>query len=258
MGSVGPSAPIRLAILEADEPLPSVVERLGRFGAIFTSMFEAACKSQDPPQTLGSQLTLTAHDVVSGDSTTAYPDPKEIDAVLVTGSRYSAYDDYDWVLRLTDFIRRLLLTDSHVRVIGVCFGHQIIARALGATVAPSPWGWELSLTEIQLTETGKAVFGTGKLEVYQTHRDMVVEYPPTVMPLAQSRHCPTQAMYIPGRLFTVQGHPEFPQFMMAEMLRAHHQSGIILDGPFDDAMKRALGQHDGIVIAQAFLRFLKD
>lgn len=163
MGSVGPSPPIRLAILEADLPLPSVVERLGRFDAIFTSMFEAACKSLNPPQPLGSQLTITAHNVVSGDLTTAYPDPEDIDAVLVTGSRYSAYADDDWIVRLIAFLRRILLTDDRVRVIGVCFGHQIIARALGATVAPSPLGWELSLTEMQLTEMGKVIFGAEKL-----------------------------------------------------------------------------------------------
>lgn len=156
-------APTRLAILEADVPLPSVVERLGRFDTIFTSMFDAACKSLNPPQTLDSQLTVTTHDVVSGNPTTAYPDPEDIDAVLVTGSRYSAYADDEWIVRLTAYIRRLLLTDDRVRVIGVCFGHQIIARALGAAVVPSPLGWELSLTEMQLTEMGKAIFGVEKL-----------------------------------------------------------------------------------------------
>lgn len=164
MGSVAPSPPTRLAILVADEPLPSVVERLGRFEAIFTTMFKAACESQNPPQTLDSQLTVTAHDVVSGDPATAYPDPESIDAVLITGSRHSAYADDDWIVRLTAFTRRLLLgDDNRVRVIGVCFGHQIAARALGARIAPSPFGWELSVTEMQLTEKGKAVFETEKL-----------------------------------------------------------------------------------------------
>lgn len=87
---------------------------------------------------------------------------------------------------------------------------------------------------------------------------MVIEYPPAIIPLAHTQYCPTQAMYIPRRLITVQGHPEFSQFMMTEMLRARHQAGIIPDGPFEDAMKRATGQHDGISIAQAFLRFLRE
>ena len=162
MGSVTPSPPIRIAILVVDEPLPSVVERLGRFEAIFTSMFEAAAKSLNPPQTLGSQLTITAHDVVLGDPATAYPDPETIDAVLITGSRHSAYAEDDWIVRLTAFTRRLL-DENRVRVIGVCFGHQIVARALGAKVATSPYGWELSITEMELTEKGKTVFGAEKV-----------------------------------------------------------------------------------------------
>jgi hypothetical protein len=162
MGSLAPAPPIRLAILLADEPLPSVVEKLGRFEAIFTSMFKAACQGLNPPQTLDSQLTVTAHNVVAA-SGASYPDPASIDAVLITGSRHSAYADDDWIVRLTAFTRRLLVGDDGVRVIGVCFGHQIVARALGARVAPSPFGWELSVTEMQLTEEGKAVFGVEKL-----------------------------------------------------------------------------------------------
>lgn len=87
---------------------------------------------------------------------------------------------------------------------------------------------------------------------------MVVEYPRDTIPLAQSQHCPTQVMYIPGRVMTTQGHPEFPRFMMLELLRAHHQAGVIPDDLFVDAIKRADGQHDGILIAHAFLRFLKE
>ncbi|KAK4237794.1 glutamine amidotransferase class-I [Achaetomium macrosporum] len=254
MGSIPSPDPIRLAILVTDEPLPSVVAKLGRFDAIFTSLFRAACESLDPPEPLESQLALTAHDVVgAGDA--AYPDPDTIDAVLITGSRYSAYADDDWIVRLTAYTRRLL-DEGRVRVIGVCFGHQIVARALGAEVARSPLGWELSVTELELTEEGKRVFGADSLKIYQTHHDAVLAYPPSVIPLARTELCPTQGMYVPRRLITVQGHPEFSQFMMTEMLRVRHAAGIIPDGPFEDAMRRATDKHDGVAIGRAFLRFL--
>jgi GMP synthase-like glutamine amidotransferase len=135
---------------------------LGRFDAIFTSLLRVACKSLDPPQTLESQLVLTAHDVVAGDPDTVYPDPKTIDAILITGSRHSAYADDDWIVRLTAYTCRLL-EEGRVRVIGVCFGHQIAARALGARVARSPQGWELSATKLGLTEEGRRVFGAESL-----------------------------------------------------------------------------------------------
>jgi GMP synthase-like glutamine amidotransferase len=88
------------------------------------------------------------------------------------------------------------------------------------------------------------------------HRDAVLEYPPGTVALARTEQCPTQAIYIPRRLITVQGHPEFCDFMMRELLQARHYGGTIADGPFEDAMTRAADKHDGVAIARAFLRFL--
>lgn len=65
-------------------------------------------------------------------------------------------------------------------------------------------------------------------------------------------------MYIPRRLLTIQGHPEFSRFMMNEMLQARHQAGIIPREPFEDAVARLADEHDGLVVAQAFLRFLRE
>ncbi|KAK3303706.1 class I glutamine amidotransferase-like protein [Chaetomium strumarium] len=260
MDSLPPPTPIRLAILLTDEPLPSIAAKLGGFDSIFTSLLRAGCESLDPPQPLTSQLTLTAHNVVgaaaAGDDE-AYPDPATIDAVLITGSRYAAYADDEWIVRLTYYTRRLL-DGGRVRVIGVCFGHQIVARALGAPVARSSAGWELSVTELELTEEGKRVFGVNSLKIYQTHRDAILAYPPGVIPLARTELCPKQGMYVPRRLITVQGHPEFSQFMMTEMLRVRHAAGTIPDGAFEDAMRRVADDHDGVVVARAFLRFLRE
>lgn len=157
-----PPPPVRLAILVTDQPLPQIAAKLGPFDAIFTTLLRNACASLDPPQTLNSQLTLTSHDVVNAAPDAGYPDPEAIDAVLITGSRAAAYAEDAWVVRLVEYVR-LLLEGGRVRVVGVCFGHQIVARALGARVAPSPKGWELSVTEIELTEEGKRVFGREKL-----------------------------------------------------------------------------------------------
>ncbi|KAI3393681.1 hypothetical protein diail_3818 [Diaporthe ilicicola] len=259
MGSVPLSGPFRLAILVTDEPLPSVAAKLGGFDNIFTSLLRAACESLDPPRTLESELEISAHDVVAGDpdTGTTYPDPQSIDAVLITGSKHSAYADDDWIVRLTAYTRRLL-DEGRVRVLGVCFGHQIVARALGARVARSPSGWELSVTQVELTEEGKRVFRAEDLKIYQMHRDAVMEYQPGVIPLACTEQCPIQAMYIPRLLLTVQGHPEFSQFIMSEFLQARHQAGKIRDGPFQDAKMRMMDEHDGVLVAQTFLRFLRE
>ncbi|KAK1675209.1 class I glutamine amidotransferase-like protein [Colletotrichum godetiae] len=258
MGSIPLPGPVRLAILVADEPLPSVSTKLGRFDTIFTTLLRNACESLDPPQRLESQLALTSYNVVAEDGVdAAYPELGSIDAVLITGSRYSAYADDEWIVRLTAFTRRLL-DEGRVRVIGVCFGHQIVARAFGGQVARSPGGWELSVTKLELTDEGQNVFGSESLSIYQTHRDAVLNLPSGVVLLAHSRQCPIQAMHVPRRFITVQGHPEFSPFMMSEMLQIRHKAGIIPSEPFKDAMARVSDAHDGVLIGRSFLRFLRE
>ena len=72
---------------------------------------------------------------------------------------YNAFDNDPWVVRLVDFVKEVL-AQNRVRIIGVCYGHQIVGRALGAKVARSEGGaWEVSVSQVKLTEKGKRLFG---------------------------------------------------------------------------------------------------
>lgn len=77
---------------------------------------------------------------------------------------HNAFDNEPWILKLVDFTKKML-EQRKVRVIGVCFGHQIIGRALGVKVdrAPPEAGWEVAVTDVQLSEKGKEIFGIEKL-----------------------------------------------------------------------------------------------
>lgn len=75
---------------------------------------------------------------------------------------YSSFEDVPWINKLVDFTAKVLAHDR-VRVIGVCFGHQIIGRALGIKVGPNEAGWETSVSEVNLTEKGKELFECGVL-----------------------------------------------------------------------------------------------
>lgn len=253
MGSSPPSQPIRLAILEADTPVAGVQAEFGGYGGVFTHLFRRAVA----PAPLEEYLALSAHDVVGGGAA-AYPDPETLDAVLISGSKHSAFEHDEWIERLVAYTKRLL-EGGRVRVIGVCFGHQIVGRALGAPVGRSPRGWELAVVDMALTDEGKRLFpGLDSLRIHQMHRDEVHEYPAGAVPLAHTPVCATQAMYIPRRMIAVQGHPEFTESMVREILQLRHDGGIISDGIFEDAMSRVADKHDGVAIAQAFLRFLRE
>ncbi|KAH9908458.1 class I glutamine amidotransferase-like protein [Xylariomycetidae sp. FL2044] len=248
-------SPIRLAVLEADTPAPGIKAKYQGYGGVFTYLFTRACA----PDPLSASLTITAHDVVSSDTTesAAYPDPETIDAILITGSKFSAYENEPWIERLVAYTRRCL-EGGRVRVVGVCFGHQIVGRALGVEVARNVRGWELSVVEHELTEEGKKVFGLEKLSIHQMHRDAVFGFPPGAVPLARTAVCANQAMYIPGRMISVQGHPEFTEDMVREILEMRKYGGILGDDIFADGMRRVGDRHDGVAVARAFLRFMRE
>lgn len=88
------------------------------------------------------------------------------------------------------------------------------------------------------------------------HRDIVCDYPSGVEELGSSPKCRVQGMYIEGRVITVQGHPEFNQGIVTELLESRHQMGIFDDATYEDGMARVDKAQDGVVVAKAFLRFL--
>ena len=84
---------------------------------------------------------------------------KRFDVALL---EHSAYLDTPWITRLVDFAQKVLAQDR-VKIIGICFGHQIVGRAMGVKVGKSDRGWEVSVMDMELTEKGKELFGKEKL-----------------------------------------------------------------------------------------------
>jgi GMP synthase-like glutamine amidotransferase len=81
---------------------------------------------------------------------------------------YNSFDNDPWIIKLVEFTRKILESQSRIRVLGICFGHQIVGRALGAKVARGEQGWEVSVTPLELTSLGKDIFGV----------DTLVRFPP--------------------------------------------------------------------------------
>ena len=164
----------------------------------------------------------------------------------------------------------------NIPVVGVCFGHQILARALGAKVGRSDAGWEISAGKIDLTESGKELFGKDTLvsnfwgtsiahnpdcsqSIHQMHRDIVIGAPPAgCVNLATSSFCDNQGLYSPGRLLSVQGHPEFNEGIMSFILEARHDNGIFGDELYNDGLSRAGDHQDGRLIARTMAKFMLD
>ncbi|KAL8644607.1 MAG: hypothetical protein Q9210_007167 [Variospora velana] len=117
-------------------------------------------------------------------------------------------------------------------------------------------GWEVSVTDVDLTTEGKKVFeGKNVLSIYQMHKDIVFDYPAGVQPLGSTKPCKVQGMFVPRRVFTVQGHPEFTEEILVEILEVRHQEGVFGDEIYKEAMARVGRRHDGVMVGKRFIEF---
>lgn len=254
MGSQPTPSPLRLLIIEADNP--TAPSASAGYGQIFIDLLAKAAT----PTPISSLFAIQTINVVYPNAP-SYPEPSSLDAVLISGSKYNAFEDGEgnWIANLAEFTRRCLEQDRTVKVIGVCFGHQIIGRALGVPVTRSPNGWEISVTPMRLTPAGRKIFGDREtLRIHQMHQDVVSGLPAGAEGLAESDRCVMQGFLIPGKALTVQGHPEFSGQITREIMDARRAAGIWEQETYEDGLRRVDDEHDGVEIARAFLRFLRE
>ncbi|MGB7244645.1 MAG: type 1 glutamine amidotransferase [Sulfitobacter sp.] len=133
-----------------------------------------------------------------------------VDGVVITGSPASARDDAGWIPKLETLIRAL--HNVRMPMFGACFGHQVIATALGGKVELNPEGWVLgAVTTTDIAE------GTG-MSFYAAHKEQVSQLPKGAMPVAKSPNCATAGFSIGDHILTTQYHPEITTEFMAALI----------------------------------------
>ncbi|CAO2651753.1 Nn.00g000360.m01.CDS01 [Neocucurbitaria sp. VM-36] len=218
---------IRLCMLNADIPVPNVyAQKAPTYGQIFHQLLSAAA-SRTLPQT---SIKSSDYDVMKGE----YPASiSGYDAIVISGSANSAYDDLDWIRKLDQFILDVYQHHPKVKIFGSCFGHQLVCQSLlrdhGVRVGVDPNGWEIGVKEITLHERFLKEFGKRnrlpeKMRLQFVHHDHVVIPTPDSLPhswmtLGSTQHCTVQGVYEPGRVLTYQGHFEFDKFVNSETVK---------------------------------------
>ena len=214
---------MRLAILQADRVDPENQTRFGDYPQMFVD-------------TLGEALgdaTFAFYDVQRG----AYPERiGDCDGYLITGSRASAYDDEPWIERLGGFVRELHA--ERAKTVGICFGHQLIAQALGGEVRRAA-GWGVGVhawAPVRREAWMQPV--RGEFRLVASHQDQVVRLPPGARLLARSEFCPYAAFALGRHVLAFQGHPEFSREYAEFLMRARREA---LGDAFDPGI-RSLGE----------------
>ena len=149
----------------------------------------------------GHGFTFRTYKVVDGEFPKGV---KDCEGWLITGSRHGVYEDHPWIPPLEQFIRDAFT--AHVPVVGICFGHQIVAQAMGGKVERYADGWAVGATDY--------TFQGETITLNAWHRDQVVKAPAGAKVIASNDFCANAALLYDDRALTVQAHPEFrPEFL---------------------------------------------
>ncbi len=174
------------------------------------------------------------------------PGPEAADGWLITGSRHGAYEDHPWIPPLEDLIRAIHAANRPL--VGICFGHQIIAQALGGRVEKYSGGWAVGRTEYD--------FDGETLALNAWHQDQVTVLPPGATVIASNDHCRNAGLVYGDRIFSVQPHPEFDRSFVAEMIEKRGR-GLVPDPLLDAAGQRVALPIDDGALARRIGSFLK-
>jgi GMP synthase-like glutamine amidotransferase len=199
---------MKIGILETGDVVPDLMARYGDYPAMFERLLGAADAS----------LEFVTVRVIAGEMPHG---PHAADAWLVTGSRHGIYDDLPWIEPLKAFVRDCIA--ERVPVVGICFGHQLLAEALGGRAEKSDKGWGLGVQEYQVVaRPGWMAEVPERFSVRALHGDQVTRVPDGATVLARSDYCEFAALAYgdpedPDAI-TLQPHPEHSKEFLDDLI----------------------------------------
>ncbi len=234
---------MRLGILQCD----SVDTRLQPEFGDYPDMYRRLLTTDvDHPQPTFRVYNLTAGQ---------FPESTDACAAwLFTGSKWSAYDPDDWITRAHQFAREL-----HAKrhpTLGICFGQQLICRALGGTVEKANAGWGVGVHTTQILERRSWMEPSrDTLSLLVSHQDQVIEPPAEATLLASHPFCPHDMFAIGEHMLTLQGHPEFPKGYSRAVMDMRRE--VIGESTYREGMASLEQPVDSDVAAAWMLGFLR-
>jgi GMP synthase-like glutamine amidotransferase len=231
---------MKLAILETGTPPEGVREQFGDYPSMFRRLF-------------GEQ----AHDYATFDVEAGqFPErPEAFAAYVVTGSSAGVYDPLPWIDPLKDFLRS---AKGRAALVGVCFGHQIMAEAFGGKVIQSPKGWGVGLHHYDVRDQEGWMDAAPRIGVPASHQDQVVELPPGARVIAANAFTPLGMLaYDDQPAISIQLHPEFePAY--AKALIENRRGTRYTDAQADAAIASFQASDDRARVGGWIQRFLAE
>lgn len=233
---------IKICILETDFIREDLVQEYQGYGAMFERMF-----AQQP---IAVQCKI--YNVVNGD----YPAADEQwDAYLVTGSKADSFATDPWIETLKSYVKKLYKQGKII--LGVCFGHQLLALVFGGKVERAVQGWGVGSHNYEVNHKANWMMpALDKLTLLISHQDQVTLLPEQATLIAKSDFCPNAAFTIGKQVLCFQGHPEFVvSYAKAIFEGREAQLGEAL---YNKAISSLSVEHQGTVVAEWMVRFVQE
>lgn len=222
---------MKIGILQTGHAPAELIGSSGNYGQMFEALLD------------GNGFSFETFSVVDGEFPSG---PEAADGWIITGSKHGVYEDHPWIPPLEELIRAI--TAQGRPLAGICFGHQIIAQALGGKVEKFAGGWAIGRTEY--AQDGKV------LTLNAWHQDQVVELPEGATVLAGNAHCKYAILAYGDTIWTVQPHPEFSNEFIGGLIGKRGR-GVVPDAILDDALGKLDQPVDNPEIATYLAEFFK-
>lgn len=220
-----------IGILQCGQPPDEVREQHGGYERLYPTLLT------------GHGFTFTTYDV---ENLEFPPGPDAQEGWLISGSRHGAYEAHDFIPKLEQFIRAAYV--AHVPMVGICFGHQILAKALGGEVLPFAGGWAVGRQSYYAEDMGA-------LHLNAWHRDQVTEPPADAQTFMSNAFCKHAGLIYGTRAWSVQPHPEFTPEVLSALLTSQRAVDNVPACQLDTAALQLDQPIDNMAIAKAIAAF---
>lgn len=200
---------MKIGILQTGRAPDALIDTAGDYDQMFCTLLD------------GHGFEFETYAVLDG----VFPtDPEAADGWLITGSKFGVYEDHPWIPPLEELVRAIHA--KSLPLVGICFGHQIIAQALGGTVEKYAGGWAVGRVEYE--QDGQT------LSLNAWHQDQVTKRPEGARVLAGSEFCTNGVLAYGDTIWTLQPHPEFSTAFVAGLIEKRGR-GVVPDAILDAA-----------------------
>ncbi len=223
---------MKIGILETGRPPEQLAPQYGDYPSMFARLLA------------DDDFEFESYAALDGE----LPDsPRACDGWVITGSKFGVYEGHPWIAQLEEFLRQAYA--EGVPIVGICFGHQILAQALSGKVEKFTGGWDVGKTAYRIEN---AEGGEDELKMHAWHQDQVTELPEGARVIGSTPFCKYAALAYDNKALTIQPHPEFAEGYVRDLIESRR--GILPA----EITERGLSSLGGDIDSAAFARRIKD